>query len=207
VLTFGLAEFDEAKTEVPEMSALRKAELISMEDFLQGESQSKLRHEFFGGQVFAMAGGTARHNRICTRTLIALEPLAAAQGCETFVTDMKLRVDDAIYYPDVMVVCDKSDVDPLIKSAPCLIIEVLSESTARIDRTEKLQAYQKISTLRNYLLIEQTARRIELFRRNGLTWRHESCVGDADIKLDCPNGVISLAQIYEGLTFSDVESP
>lgn len=185
------------------MSALCKPELISLKDYLQGEARSKIRHEFVGGQVFAMAGGTARHNRICTRTLIALEPLAAVQGCETFVTDMKLRADDAIYYPDVMVVCDKSDVDPLIKSAPCLLIEVLSESTARIDRTEKLQAYQKLATLRNYLLIEQNVRRVELFRRNGLTWRHESFVDDSDIKLDCPAGVISLAQIYEGLTFSE----
>ena len=188
------------------MSALRKAELISIEEYLQGEAQSELRHEYFGGQVFAMAGGTVRHNRICTRTLIALEPLATAQGCETFVADMKLRADDAIYYPDVMVVCDKSDVDPQLKSAPCLIIEVLSESTARIDRTEKLLAYQKISTLRNYVLIEQNTRQVELFRRNGLTWRHECHVGDAEIKLDCPAGVISMAQIYEGLTFSDVGS-
>ncbi len=185
------------------MSALRKPELISLEEYLQGEANSKLRHEFFGGQVFAMAGASERHAQICFALAALLLPMLQAQGCRGFIADMKLRADDAIYYPDVMVVCDKSDIDPLIKSAPCLLIEVLSESTARIDRTEKLQAYQKIATLRNYLLIEQSTRRVELFRRNGLTWRHESFVDDADIKLDCPAGEISMAQIYEGLTFSE----
>jgi len=187
------------------MGALQKPELISMDDYLRGEIDSRVRHEYVAGQVFAMAGGTIRHNRICTRAFIALEPLVAAQGCESYVAEVKLRVEDAIYYPDVMVVCDQSDNDPQIKSAPCLLVEVLSDSTARTDRGEKLLAYQKILTLRNYLLVEQNSRRIELFRRNGLTWRHESFCDEGVIKLDCPKGEITLAQIYEGLEFAAVE--
>ena len=187
------------------MSALKREELVSIQDYLAGEAFAKLRHEFVGGQVFAMAGGTVRHNRICTRALIAIEPLASAQGCETYMTEVKLRTENAIYYPDLMVVCDKSDVDPIVKSAPCLLIEVLSESTARTDRIEKLQAHQKITALRNYLLIEQNSRRVEIYRRNGLTWHHECHTGEAEIKLDCPMGTISLSQIYEGLTFDQLE--
>lgn len=185
------------------MSALKKPAPVDVADYLAGELDAKLRHEFVDGQVFAMAGGTVRHNRICTRTFLAIEALASTQGCEAYVAEVKLRTESAVYYPDVMVVCDQNDIDPMMKSAPCLLVEVLSESTARIDRTEKRQAYQKIMTLRNYLLIEQTCRRVELFRRNGLTWQHESYVGDDTIKLDCPPGTISLAQIYQGLVFDE----
>jgi Uma2 family endonuclease len=187
------------------MSALKRADLISIDDYLAGEATAKLRHEFVGGQVFAMAGASERHAQICFALAALLRPMLQAQGCRGFIADMKLRADDAVYYPDVMVVCDKSDVDPLVKSAPCLLIEVLSESTSRIDRTEKLQAYQKIMTLRSYLLIEQTSRCVELYRRNGLTWRHECYLDNAEIKLDCPEGKISLAQIYEGLQFDAID--
>lgn len=188
------------------MSALKRAELISMDDYLAGEIHAKLRHEFVRGQVFSMAGASERHAQICFALAALLRPMLQAQGCRGFISDIKLRAEDAVYYPDVMVVCDKSDVDRMVKSAPCLLIEVLSESTARTDRTEKLQAYQKIMTLRNYLLIEQNTRSVELYRRNGLTWRHECHVGESEIKLDCPEGKITLAQIYEGLTFDELEA-
>ncbi len=181
------------------MTGLRKPQLFSVDDYLQGEQQAKLRHEFVDGQVFAMARASAGHNRICIRILMALEPMAVATDCMSFMADMKLRVRDCVYYPDLMVICDNSDTDPLIKSAPCLIIEVLSESTERTDRTEKLQAYQRIPTLKNYLLVAQDARRVELYRRTGLTWRYESFVDQGEIALDCPAGVLTLAQMYDGV--------
>jgi Uma2 family endonuclease len=179
------------------MSGLQRTQLFSMEDYLQGEQRESLRHEFVDGHVYAMAGASARHNRICIRTLMALEPMALAKGCQTFMADMKLRVDTSVYYPDVMVICDASDTDPLMKSAPCLIIEVLSESTERADRIEKLQAYQSIKTLRNYLLVAQDARRVELYRRTGNAWQYESFIDQGDIELDCPPGILTLGQIYD----------
>lgn len=178
------------------MNALRRTELISIEEYLQGEAAAKLRHEFVAGQIFAMAGASERHNRICFAFAEILGPLLRKHGCKGFLNDMKLRTSNAIYYPDVMAVCDSSDKDPLVKSAPCMIIEVLSDSTERTDRTEKLFAYQQISTLRNYLLVAQDKRDVELYRRNGLTWRLEHYVGDSQIELDCPAGSIDLAQIY-----------
>jgi Uma2 family endonuclease len=185
------------------MSALKKLELISIEEYLAGELNAKLRHEYVDGRVFAMAGASERHAQICFGLAAALRASLLAQGCRGFIADMKLRVADAIYYPDVMVVCDKADTDPLVKTAPCLLIEVLSESTARVDRNEKWHAYQNIPTLKNYLLIEQSVRQIELYRRIGATWQHESYVGESEMALDCPGGTISLAQIYEGLEFPD----
>ena len=183
------------------MNALRMPELIRVEEYLQGEAVAKLRHEFVAGQIFAMAGASERHNRICFAFAEILGPHLRKDGCRGYLNDMKLRTANAIYYPDVMVVCDLSDQDQLVKSAPCMIIEVLSESTERTDRTEKLFAYQQISTLRNYLLVAQDKRSVELYRRNGLTWRFEHYVGDAEIQLDCPAGLISLTQIYADIDF------
>jgi Uma2 family endonuclease len=80
-------------------------QLFSVDDYLQGELHAKLRHEFVDGQVFAMAGASASHNRICIRALMALEPMALAAGCMSFMADMKLRVRDCVYYPDLMVIC------------------------------------------------------------------------------------------------------
>lgn len=184
------------------MGAVKHLDFLAIDDYLRGEIKATVRHEYVAGQAFAMAGGTVRHNRICTRAFMALEPMVTKQHCESYLAEVKLRTKDAVYYPDVMVVCDKSDDDPLIKSAPCLLIEVLSESTARTDRTEKLIAYQSILTLRNYLLIEQNARRIALYRRHGLIWQREIYTGDDEIQLDCPSGTIGLAQIYDGLEFT-----
>ena len=187
------------------MTALRSPELISLDEYLLGEATAKLRHEFVAGQIFAMAGASERHNRICFAFAEILGPHLRKHGCRGYLNDMKLRTSNAIYYPDVMAVCDASDQDQLAKSAPCMIIEVLSESTERTDRTEKLFAYQQISTLRNYLLVAQDKRSVELYRRNGLTWRFEHYLGDAEIQLDCPAASISLTQIYADIDFRSVD--
>ena len=131
--------------EIVFMNALRKPELISVDEYLQGEAVAKSRHEFVAGQIFAMAGASERHNRICFAFAEILGPHLRKHGCRGYLNDMKLRTSNAIYYPDVMAVCDASDQDQLVKSAPCMIIEVLSESTERTDRTEKPFAYQQIS--------------------------------------------------------------
>ena len=183
----------------PGMNTPRKPELLTIDAYLAGERLAGTRHEYVEGQVFAMAGGTARHNRICTRTLLALEGLGS--GCDVYVADVLLRADTAFYYPDLMVICDPGDQDPRIKSAPCLIVEVLSENTERTDRGEKLRAYQRLPSLLNYLLIAQHAPRVELYRRHASDWLYESFAGSGELRLDCPSGVISLAQIYAGVVF------
>jgi Uma2 family endonuclease len=119
------------------MSAVRKPERMTFEDYLDFEDATALRHELMDGNVFAMSGASDVHNLICTNLMLLIAgPLLGK--CQVFQGGMKLKVDHANssdgFYPDVMVSCSATDRDKLFRKEPVLLIEVLSPSTARIDR-------------------------------------------------------------------------
>lgn len=181
------------------MSALNNPlHSISVEEYLAGEQSSELRHEYIDGQVYAMTGASRAHGLIVNALAFALTPAARRKGCQLFTSDMKLRLEiggrAVFYYPDLLLSCDPEDRDPLFTRSPCLIVEVLSESTARIDRREKLLAYQGLPSLQAYMLVEQDARRIELYRR-GNDWRVEY-VEQGAIRIDCLDAELALADVY-----------
>ncbi|MDX9766771.1 MAG: Uma2 family endonuclease, partial [Ectothiorhodospiraceae bacterium] len=119
--------------------------------------------------------------------------------CQLFMSDMKLRVDaagdTAFYYPDLLLACDPTDRETYYRSRPCLLVEVLSETTERIDRREKLYAYTAIPSLQEYLLLSQDRVEAEL-RRRGDGW-HAERLTQGSLRLDCLNLEIPLATIYE----------
>ena len=167
-------------------------------NYLEGEQSSDIRHEYLAGQVVAMEGATRTHALIAGSLHAALLPAARRKGCQLFMADMKVRIDHAdesyFYYPDVVLSCATADRHPLYTALPCLIVEVLSESTARIDRREKLLAYQGLSSLQTYLLVEQDVMRVELYRRTN-DWRVEY-VEQGDIPVDCLDMALPLTEIY-----------
>lgn len=169
--------------------------LLTIEDYLAAERVNAVRHEYAGGQVFAMTGASKRHNRICLNA--AMELRAARQPCDIHMADVLVRIEQVFYYPDVMVVCEPND-HPYVETNPCLIIEVLSDSTEGIDRREKLQNYQRIPHLQAYLLIAQSERRVEVFRRSGGLWAREVHSASGMIALDCPQTMLGLDRVYEG---------
>ncbi|MGI4887049.1 MAG: Uma2 family endonuclease [Janthinobacterium lividum] len=139
------------------------------EEYLALEEKSEVRHEYFDGEIFAMAGASAAHNLIKGNMVAALRSGARARGCRVFDENMRLAVQEKKYYtyPDIMVSCDPADRrDPYLIRQPVLIVEVLSPSTAEYDRTEKFKQYQKLASLRHYLLVSQTAWVVEWFRRD-----------------------------------------
>ena len=171
---------------------------ISVDEYLAGEQYSELRHEYIDGQVYAMTGASRAHGLIVNALAFALTPAARRKGCQLFTSDMKLRLEiggkTCFYYPDLLLSCDPQDREPYFRRSPCPIVEVLSESTARIDRREKLLAYQSLPSLQAYLLVEQEARRVELYRR-ATDWRVE--YHDAgEIWLDCLELALPLAEVY-----------
>lgn len=181
------------------MSALSAStHSISVEDYLAGEQHSELRHEYIDGQVYAMTGASRAHGLIVNALAFALTPAVRRKGCQLFTSDMKLRLDiggkTVFYYPDLLLSCDPQDREAYFTRAPCLIVEVLSESTARIDRREKLLAYQGLSSLQTYLLVEQDAMRVELYRRAN-DWRVEY-IEHGDIPVDCLDMSLPLTEIY-----------
>ena len=174
---------------------------ISVEEYIEGEHHSEIRHEYVDGQVYAMGGASDRHGLIVNALAFALTPAARSQHCQLFTSDMKVRLNIAdksvFYYPDLLLSCDPSDRETYFRSRPCLIIEVLSESTERIDRREKLLAYQTLSSVQEYMLVAQHAKHVEIYRRaNG--WQTEYAES-GEIRLDCLDTSIALDAIYADL--------
>ena len=179
---------------------------MSIQEYLAFEEKSTVKHEFAAGQVFAMAGASERHNRISGNVFAHLHSVCKGSQCTPFVSDMRVKIDQVIYYPDVMVACDASDRDPYLKTAPCLIIEVLSDSTERIDRGEKLYNYRQIAELKAYVLISQNEVRVDVYRRSNQQWLFESYAALNDkVHLDCPETELSLAEVYERIEFPNAE--
>ena len=125
---------------------------IGEQEYLDGELHGELRHEYIDGQVYAMTGASDRHGLILNALAYSMTPAARRKGCQLFTSDMKLRLEiggkTCFYYPDLLLSCDPQDREPYFRRSPCLIVEVLSESTARIDRREKLLAYQSLPACR-----------------------------------------------------------
>jgi Uma2 family endonuclease len=175
---------------------------IAVETYLQGELISEVRHEYIAGQVYAMTGVSTAHNLIACNLLASLHGHLRGGPCRVFMSDLKLHLriagEDIFYYPDLMVCCQADDRAPYWREQPCLIVEVASESTARIDRREKLLAYREIPALQDYLLVEQHAVGLTLFTRTA-GWQPRTLgVGDT-LHLASVGLSIPLADIYEGI--------
>ncbi len=151
-------------------------------DYLSEETRAKTKHEFIGGSIHAMAGASERHNTIAGNLFAACHAARHGSLCRPFMGDMRLRLEggNVYYYPDVMVVCNLEDTDPMFKSLPCLLAEVNSPSTDGIDRREKMTAYLKIPTLREYLIISQDERVVDLYQRQDMNQWHTTQLGAGD---------------------------
>jgi Uma2 family endonuclease len=183
------------------MSALAMPSRLSVEDYLAGEEASDVRHEFIAGEVYAMTGASRAHGLIALNLGAFLRPLLRGGDCQAFISDMKVRLEiagDAVfYYPDLVMTCDPDDRASDYCRAPCLVVEILSPQTRRIDRREKFLAYTSMPSLRSYLLISQELRQVELFRRER-GWTPE-VYREGAVPLDCLGEVLPLEAIYEGV--------
>ncbi|MEE9494210.1 MAG: Uma2 family endonuclease [Gammaproteobacteria bacterium] len=153
------------------MSTVQKVEPLSIKDYLALENRGEERHEYVNGSIYAMVGGTARHNQITSAISSALRTHLKGKSCTVFMSDMKVQAESVFYYPDVMVVCSPVDLDSLFQSEPVLLVEVLSKSTEAKDRLEKLVAYQSILTVNEYVLVSQDKVSIDIYRRGEDGWQ------------------------------------
>lgn len=159
------------------MSLARSMHWVSPEEYLAAEFKSDVRHEYFAGEVFAMAGASLEHNRLAGDIFTALNVHLRGKRCEAFINDMKAHVrkehDEWFYYPDVMVTCDPAGLHKYYCETPCIIFEVLSPDTEALDRREKRMAYQGIPTLHTYVLVAQDRRELTVYRRGEGDWTRE----------------------------------
>ncbi|MDM8521521.1 Uma2 family endonuclease [Anaerolineales bacterium HSG6] len=142
----------------------------SFADYLVIEEEAEYKSEYINGQIVAMAGASANHNRIASNLHATIYNALDEKPCETFISDLRVWIEDKQRgtYPEVMVVCGKlefyTDRTDTITN-PTVIIEVLSKSTAGIDRGAKFQAYWKLPSFAEYVLVDQYRVQVEYFRR------------------------------------------
>ncbi|BAP54576.1 hypothetical protein THII_0279 [Thioploca ingrica] len=158
-------------SETKEMNAQKiKDFYITSTDYLAGEQVSPIKHEYRGGQVYAMAGAKKAHVLIGSHLTTLLNNHLRDLPCIVLGSDIKVRLESAhcFYYPDVSVTCDKSDLETeaAFISAPLLIIEILSPATEVFDRNGKFSDYRTLFSLQEYVLVSQTRIQVECFRRS-----------------------------------------
>ncbi|HNA20660.1 MAG TPA: Uma2 family endonuclease [Agitococcus sp.] len=149
-----------------------KTAFISEADYLAGEKIAETKHEYIDGEVFAMAGASASHNRISLNVARKFGNHLEDKPCQPYISDMKVKVGTKYFYPDVLVDCSGLADDSHVTEKPTLIVEVLSKSTRRMDETTKRIAYTQIDSLLEYVLIEQDFVDIEIIRRR-TGWQSE----------------------------------
>ncbi len=174
---------------------------MSLDEFLAWEREQPMRYEYAGGIATMMTGGSLAHATITINLASALRQALRGTGCRPFASDAKVIANETIRYPDVSVTCqpikDRDDIVP----EPVVVFEVISPGTEREDRGRKKFDYFAIPSLRHYAIVEQEARRIDLYSKSGETWTNDIVEGSAVLKLSAIGVEIGLDAIYEDTEF------
>jgi Uma2 family endonuclease len=191
------------------MEMVKKAGWLSVEDYLAGELASEIKHEYLGGNVHAMSGGTVRHQQVAGNVFLALGGQLKGKPCRPFNSDMKVRLElpnqTRFYYPDVQIVRESSGDEETYQDKPVVVVEVLSDSTRRIDLGEKREAYLAIPTLKLLLMVDPGKVWIQVDRRGASGGFGQELYRSQDEIIEMPEIEcrISVSEIYEQVSLSD----
>lgn len=206
------------------LAKLKEKGYWTTEEYLEFEKTSPIRHEYVhgylypmgdeNGQAYGMASEKKTHNRIALNLAVGLDGHLPESNCETFIENVKVRVSPTLfYYPDVIVACapptEAANEDEYTAEHPVLLIEVLSKTTARTDRVEKMNEYQHIASLHEYVIIAQERMRVEVCRHEqaGAAWQSEVYTElEAEVSFASVGAKIKLADIYRRVKFAAPET-
>ncbi len=189
------------------MAAVEKSKdkKYSKEEYFIMEEKATEKHEFHDGEILMMSGASANHNMICANAVLTIGGLLKKKGCKLFTSDMKIELEkyNQFVYPDFSVVCGDIDFSKdrkdIIKN-PFLIVEVLSDSTEAYDRGTKFVKYWSLDSLKEYILISQHTRQIDVFsRQEEKIWRMASYDDGKIAKLVNAELEFSVDEIYDGI--------
>lgn len=175
---------------------LAQSHYISEAEYLAGELISEIKHEYIGGEVYAMAGASRSHNIIASNIARKFGNHLENTPCITFSSDMKVKANGDFFYPDVSVVCDDLQGDDYYTESPIIIVEVLSKSTRRRDKSTKFQAYKTLPSLQEYVLIDQDFVEIEVCRKSANWFPARYFLGD-EVTFESIGLTLSVADIYQ----------
>jgi Uma2 family endonuclease len=190
------------------MTALKQPDFLSIEDYLVGEEASEVKHEYLGGVVHAMAGGTNRHNTIAGNVFALLHSSLSRKPCRPFNSDTKVRIryrdHTRFYYPDAMVVCRPNPESDHFQDEPVVIVEVLSDSTRRADLVEKRDAYFTLPSLKVLVFVEPDSVEVLVYRatpEGGFAMERHRGI-DATVPLPEIDASLPLAGVYDRVEFA-----
>ena len=174
---------------------------VAYAEYLVAERARDVKHEYLDGIERAMAGGTIEHGRLASRFDRLLGAALGNRACEVFSSDVRVRVQAAnrSFYPDLSVVCgriERAADDPDAIVNPVVIVEVLSERTEGYDRGEKFRHYRRVASLRKYVLVAQDSALVEVWRREGDTWRVIEHGAAGEIELVSLDAAVSVDELY-----------
>ena len=176
----------------------------SAEEYLAWERGQDQRHEFADGEVFAMAGGSPRHNALCAAVIRDLGIELRGGDCRVLTSDQRvsLAFQSRYVYPDATVICGPAELEAGTRDVitnPQVVVEVLSTNTEVNDRGSKWEGYRRLGSLRDYLLVSQHSRSVEHFQRqDDGSWRYT--VAGAGQRITLTSGVgLDLDQLYDGV--------
>jgi Uma2 family endonuclease len=191
--------------EVHEPVPAHNRKFVSVKEYLEQEKLSFQKHEYYKGEIFAMAGAGSRHNVIFSNVFIAVGIALRGKNCRPYGSDLRIHIPEntLFTYPDISIICNDiisspEDEDSAIH--PKVIIEILSRATRNYDRGEKFMLYRDIKTLRDYVLIDSESIHAEVFsiNQNNL-WELKEYKGIEDrLAINSIEFTMSLHDIYEG---------
>jgi len=188
----------------------RQYKFYPPEEYLAVEEQAKQKSEYYDGDVVALAGSSLNHNRIAKKICFIIDSALSDKPCEVFFAEIKVRIEARNFftYPDVMVVCgDPKFVENRSDTItnPKIIIEVLSKSTERYDRSNKFHAYWTLDSLEEYVLVDQYRMRVEYFKRiSEKEWMLRVLTKpDEALALQAIDLEIPLSDIYQRIEWED----
>ncbi|MBK8521377.1 MAG: Uma2 family endonuclease [Ferruginibacter sp.] len=185
-----------------------KYNYVSQEVYLETEREALEKHEYYQGEIFAMSGASARHNRIFTNLFIDIGIKLKGKGCLPYGSDLRIHIPkNTLYtYPDISIICGEMEfTDDKLDTVtnPSVIIELLSNSTRNYDKGEKFTLYRDITSLQEYILIDTEKIHVEKHIRNAdNSWQLtdfksiENSFTISTIQLS-----FLLEDIYEGISF------
>lgn len=190
------------------MTRMSRRELhYSLDEYFAIEEMSEIRHEYFNGEIFAMAGGTPEHSVIVNNLLLAFQPLMS-HGCEPHLGNVRIAAPSGLYtYPDLALVCGPPilmPAEPPTITNPIVICEVLSKSTRDYDRGRKFNLYSSIATFRDYVLVDQYRVAVEHRWREADDWHSVHYMRrDDEIALTGVTLTVRVGALYERLRLPD----
>ncbi|MBA2677603.1 MAG: Uma2 family endonuclease [Ktedonobacteraceae bacterium] len=168
-----------------------------------------MKYEYYDGVVRLMSGGSREHARIAGNMYVELDLQFRSGPGTVYNSDMRVQVaENRFYFPDVTVTCNVEDRRRGIKTvlSPCLVVEVLSPTTEKVDRTEKIKAYQECPTIVEIVLVNQFTPSVEIWRRaeeDPCSWPYAHYESGAEVELTSIDVRLSMEEIYRGLDFDE----